>query len=101
MTVSFCGLDLAHRVINGSGTFDAIAARKAFGAALEAEFPFAAYVSKTITLQPRSGNPRRGTVQQRGRSHTLAQHPPQLRTPLRVRPRARLRSRCRPRPPRV
>jgi dihydroorotate dehydrogenase (NAD+) catalytic subunit len=57
MSVSFCGLELAHRVINGSGTFDAIAARKAFGAALEAEFPFAAYVSKTITLRPRAGNP--------------------------------------------
>jgi dihydroorotate dehydrogenase (NAD+) catalytic subunit len=56
-TISFCGLELAHRVINGSGTFDAIAARKAFGTALEAEFPFAAYVSKTITLQPRAGNP--------------------------------------------
>jgi dihydroorotate dehydrogenase (NAD+) catalytic subunit len=55
--VSFCGLELAHRVINGSGTFDAIAARRAFGAALEAEFPFAAYVSKTITLAPRAGNP--------------------------------------------
>jgi dihydroorotate dehydrogenase (NAD+) catalytic subunit len=56
-TISFCGLELAHRVINGSGTFDAIAARKAFGGALEAEFPFAAYVSKTITLRPRAGNP--------------------------------------------
>ena len=55
--VAFCGLELAHRVINGSGTFDAIAARAAFGAALEADFPFAAYVSKTITLQPRAGNP--------------------------------------------
>ena len=57
MTVSFCGLQLAHRVINGSGTFDAIAARSVFGPALEQEFPFAAYVSKTITLEPREGNP--------------------------------------------
>ena len=57
MSVSFCGLELAHRVINGSGTFDAIAARIAFGPALEDEFPFAAYVSKTITLEPREGNP--------------------------------------------
>jgi dihydroorotate dehydrogenase (NAD+) catalytic subunit len=55
--VEFCGLRLAHRVINGSGTFDAIAARRVFGAALAREFPFAAYVSKTITLQPRAGNP--------------------------------------------
>ena len=55
--IEFCGLALAHRVINGSGTFDAIAARHAFGGALEQYFPFAAYVSKTITLQPRAGNP--------------------------------------------
>ena len=53
----FCGLDLAHPVINGSGTFDAIAARRAFGDALLADFPFAAFVSKTITLRPRAGNP--------------------------------------------
>jgi dihydroorotate dehydrogenase (NAD+) catalytic subunit len=57
MTVSFCGLTLAHPVINGSGTFDAIAARQVFGDALDEQFPFAAYVSKTITLQPRAGNP--------------------------------------------
>src|ERR1700730_16029514 len=57
MRVSFCGLELAHPIINGSGTFDAIAARRAFGDALDAEFPFSAYVSKTITLEPRAGNP--------------------------------------------
>ncbi len=55
--VSFCGLELAHPVVNGSGTFDAIAARRVFGAALEQRFPFAAFVSKTITLEPRHGNP--------------------------------------------
>ena len=57
MSVEFCGLELAHRVLNGSGTFDAIAAHAAFGEQLVSEFPFAAYVSKTITLQPRAGNP--------------------------------------------
>src|SRR5580698_9216386 len=57
MTVEFCGLTLAHPVINGSGTFDALAARETFGAALDEHFPFAAYVSKTITLEPRQGNP--------------------------------------------
>jgi len=55
--IEFCGLRLAHRVINGSGTFDAIAARHAFGPALARDFPFAAYVSKTITLQSQAGNP--------------------------------------------
>jgi dihydroorotate dehydrogenase (NAD+) catalytic subunit len=55
-TVSFCGMELAHRVINGSGTFDVRAARMTFGAALDEHFPFAAFVSKTITLEPRDGN---------------------------------------------
>ncbi len=54
---AFCGLDLAHPIVNGSGTFDAIAARRAFGDALLERFPFSAFVSKTITLQPRDGNP--------------------------------------------
>jgi dihydroorotate dehydrogenase (NAD+) catalytic subunit len=57
MSVSFCGLELAHPVVNGSGTFDAIAARRAFGDALLEAFPFSAFVSKTITLEPRAGNP--------------------------------------------
>jgi dihydroorotate dehydrogenase (NAD+) catalytic subunit len=57
MTVEFCGLTLAHQIINGSGTFDAIAARRAFGDGLLQRFPFSAYVSKTITLEPRAGNP--------------------------------------------
>ena len=55
--MDFCGLQLEHPIINGSGTFDAIAARRAFGDALLADFPFSAFVSKTITLQPRAGNP--------------------------------------------
>jgi len=57
VSVEFCGLSLAHPVINGSGTFDAIAARQAFGDGLRDAFPFAAYVSKTITLESRPGNP--------------------------------------------
>jgi dihydroorotate dehydrogenase (NAD+) catalytic subunit len=52
-----CGIPLAHRVINASGTFDAIAAHRAFGDALYERFPFAAFVSKTVTLEPRQGNP--------------------------------------------
>ncbi|HUA49775.1 MAG TPA: dihydroorotate dehydrogenase [Solirubrobacteraceae bacterium] len=57
MSVEFCGLELEHPVINGSGTFDAIAARRAFGDELLERFPFAAFVSKTVTLEPRQGNP--------------------------------------------
>jgi dihydroorotate dehydrogenase (NAD+) catalytic subunit len=55
--LDFCGLTLAHRVINASGTFDAIAARRAFGDQLLERFPFAAYVTKTVTLEARQGNP--------------------------------------------
>jgi dihydroorotate dehydrogenase (NAD+) catalytic subunit len=54
--VDFCGLTLAHPLVNGSGTYDAIAARRVFGDALLEAFPFSAFVSKTITLQPRTGN---------------------------------------------
>jgi dihydroorotate dehydrogenase (NAD+) catalytic subunit len=44
-------------VLNGSGTFDPIAAHRTFGDALFESFPFDAFVSKTITLEPRAGNP--------------------------------------------
>jgi dihydroorotate dehydrogenase (NAD+) catalytic subunit len=58
--VKFCGIELEHPVINGSGTYDAIAARRVFGDALLEDFPFSAFVSKTITPEPRIGNePRR------------------------------------------
>ena len=43
-----------HPVINASGTFDAIAARRVYGDELLERFPFSAFVSKTITLEPRS-----------------------------------------------
>jgi dihydroorotate dehydrogenase (NAD+) catalytic subunit len=55
--IEFCGIPLAHPIVNGSGTFDAIAARRAFGDALLERFPFAAFVSKTVTVAPRQGNP--------------------------------------------
>jgi dihydroorotate dehydrogenase (NAD+) catalytic subunit len=55
--IELCGVTLRGPVLNGSGTFDAIAARRAFGDALLDQFPFHAFVSKTITLEPREGNP--------------------------------------------
>jgi dihydroorotate dehydrogenase (NAD+) catalytic subunit len=55
--MDLCGVQLDGPVLNGSGTFDAIAARRAFGDALLERFPFHAFVSKTITLEPRQGNP--------------------------------------------
>ncbi|HSD24316.1 MAG TPA: dihydroorotate dehydrogenase [Solirubrobacterales bacterium] len=57
LSIDFCGITLRHPVINGSGTFDAIAARRAFGDQLLDQFPFSAFVSKTITPEPRAGNP--------------------------------------------
>jgi dihydroorotate dehydrogenase (NAD+) catalytic subunit len=57
LPTTFCGIELAHPIVNGSGTFDAIAARRAFGDALIDAFPFSAFVSKTVTLAPRQGNP--------------------------------------------
>jgi dihydroorotate dehydrogenase (NAD+) catalytic subunit len=57
LATRFCGIELAHPIVNGSGTFDAIAARRAFGEAIVERFPFAAFVSKTVTLAPREGNP--------------------------------------------
>jgi dihydroorotate dehydrogenase (NAD+) catalytic subunit len=57
LSVDFCGIELAHPVINASGTFDAIAAERAFGQGLLSNFPFAAFVSKTVTLNARQGNP--------------------------------------------
>jgi dihydroorotate dehydrogenase (NAD+) catalytic subunit len=55
--IELCGVPLRGPVLNGSGTFDAIAARRAFGEALLERFPFDAFVSKTITMEPRQGNP--------------------------------------------
>lgn len=57
LSTELCGMELAHPVLNGSGTFDAIAARATFGDDLLDAFPFAGFVSKTITPQPRAGNP--------------------------------------------
>jgi len=56
-SLEFCGIELEHPIVNGSGTFDAIAAHRAFGDELLQRFPFAAFVSKTVTLEPRQGNP--------------------------------------------
>src|SRR4051812_39545085 len=55
--MDLCGVPLRGPILNGSGTFDAIAARRAFGDVLLEQFPFDCFVSKTITLAPRQGNP--------------------------------------------
>lgn len=55
--VDFCGFQLDHPLVNASGTWDPIAARLAFGETAFTDFPFAAHVTKTITMAPREGNP--------------------------------------------
>jgi dihydroorotate dehydrogenase (NAD+) catalytic subunit len=55
--LDLCGIQLRGPVLNGSGTYDAIAARRTFGDELLERFPFDCFVSKTITLAPRQGNP--------------------------------------------
>jgi dihydroorotate dehydrogenase (NAD+) catalytic subunit len=57
LRVELAGIELAHPILNGSGTFDAVAALRSFGDELRERFPFSAFVSKTITVEPRGGNP--------------------------------------------
>jgi dihydroorotate dehydrogenase (NAD+) catalytic subunit len=57
VSAELAGIPLASPVINASGTFDALAALRVFGVSLLERFPFAAYVTKTVTLEPRAGNP--------------------------------------------
>jgi dihydroorotate dehydrogenase (NAD+) catalytic subunit len=47
-SVRLCGIELAHPVVNGSGTLDALVA---------GTLGVAGYVTKTVTLHPRAGNP--------------------------------------------
>ena len=56
LRTELAGLELEHPVLNGSGTFDALAALRTFGDSLREAFPFSAFVSKTITLAARGGN---------------------------------------------
>ena len=57
MTIDFCGPPLLHQLRHAALTTDALAAERVFGAQLHDQFPFAAFVSKTVTLDPRQGNP--------------------------------------------
>ena len=69
--IELCGIELAHPIINASGTFDAIAAGRAFGDEMLEHFPFAAFVSKTVTVSPASGQPAAAAVGARRRHAQL------------------------------
>ena len=57
LSVSLAGVPLAHPVLNASGTFDVLESVRLFGPQVLSPFAFAAYVPKTVTLEPRTGNP--------------------------------------------
>ena len=57
LAVTLAGLRLEHPVLNASGTFDALETARHYGPEALAPFPFSAYVPKTVTLEPRDGNP--------------------------------------------
>ena len=57
LAVTLAGLRLEHPVLNASGTFDALETARHYGPEALVPFPFSAYVPKTVTLEPRDGNP--------------------------------------------
>ena len=57
LSVSLAGVPLRHPLLNASGTWDVLAASQALDRASLRDFPFSAYVPKTVTLEPRAGNP--------------------------------------------
>jgi dihydroorotate dehydrogenase (NAD+) catalytic subunit len=57
LSVGLGPMRLPHPVLNASGTFDLLEAAARYEGDLVAEFPFAAYVPKTVTLERREGNP--------------------------------------------
>jgi len=56
LRVDLAGVPLRHPVLNASGTFDVLAASASLDRDYLHDCPFSAYVPKTITLEPRSGN---------------------------------------------
>jgi len=57
LTVQLGPLALAHPLLNASGTYDVLETAAHYEGDAVATFPFAAYVPKTVTLEPRIGNP--------------------------------------------
>jgi dihydroorotate dehydrogenase (NAD+) catalytic subunit len=54
LRVRLGAIELEHPLVNASGTYDALAVAGPSGLA---DFPYAAYFPKTVTLEPRAGNP--------------------------------------------
>lgn len=93
LRVEIADLALRHPVLNASGTFDVLAASEAQDRDYLREFPFSAYVPKTVTPEPRKGNPPpRVTETPAGMINAIGLENPGLAEYLRELPRlARLR----------
>ena len=57
LSVRLGGIDLAHPLVDASGTFDVLEYARRFDGDYYAGFPYAAYVPKTVTADARAGNP--------------------------------------------
>ncbi len=57
LRVNLGPLPLEHPLINASGTLDLLSAADALGDGIRSSPPVAAHVPKTVTLEPRHGNP--------------------------------------------
>ena len=50
-------IELAHPLVDASGTFDLLEYARRYDGDMYADFPYAAYVPKTVTADARTGNP--------------------------------------------
>lgn len=57
LSVDLGPIRLAHPLVDASGTFDVLEYAKRYEGDYFADFPYAAYVPKTVTLDARTGNP--------------------------------------------
>jgi dihydroorotate dehydrogenase (NAD+) catalytic subunit len=56
LSVTFAGVPLRHPLLNASGTWDVLAASRTMDRDNLRDFPFSAYVPKTVTPEARAGN---------------------------------------------
>jgi dihydroorotate dehydrogenase (NAD+) catalytic subunit len=57
LAVALGPISLDHPLVDASGTFDLLEYARRYHGDYFADFPFAAYVPKTVTADPRTGNP--------------------------------------------
>jgi dihydroorotate dehydrogenase (NAD+) catalytic subunit len=57
LSVKLGSIELAHPLVDASGTFDLLEYARRYDGDYFADFPYAAYVPKTVTADARTGNP--------------------------------------------